>query len=583
MLREDVTLTAVQKSSLIQQLLYSGKPLPKELAFVPNANNPFTGPVPSGPKNAATCRCSIIQMAHSYQLTRDHISDNGSRRSIYGLYGSRGTTFNPSGGSVRVWSGWGMEGPARWNALTGQSQDGCPRAPFGATWNAEVDDNIVANFNQGYEITMPAPNIASMVFNYLCIDQDDNPLETDCECDEDKIVRFQAQYHSITKSQAEVFKGGLFCANDKNAAAEAIDFALLSVGNPLSENLNDPNNPYAIGDYQNIAVSINGSTTECGITYSRPSVVDFLELAYYAYRYIKAGDLINTGEPVADDVLRTGFEQYYSNNVFDKLSEIFDSPWQTYTGRCGGDINGRSAVFQLLDDNNNTSPTQGNAGTVNFIARFNVNQPVEVMISSGASMRVAGQRRWKADASVLSSFRLASVVLATAETNDNGDPELCCTPGMASYALSAISGDDPSSGISENTWRGLTQSFFNVWGFNDFRIRPDDQVGHYVRTSSICENTISVDDPKVLQNDPERFAKITSFQSLQDLMVDGYSSEVSIFDIAGRRVWQGNDGNLSSQGSILNLGRQLPAGIYLAVVRTTEGKVKVAKFVHQNR
>ncbi len=554
--RDDKQLTVPEKTFLIQQLLYTGTPLPDTYRERLNLTNPTTGQIPEQPdsKSVVSCRCTVLAVKHALDVQPiETIRDNGQRRDIYGKYGSEPRYFRS--GDIYTWRGWGLEGPGRYQQLQANTTD-CVKAPYSFSWNGAFDNRTEQEGEE--DVITAADYFASMVYNMVCLNNDGNA--DDCGCP--RTVSFEAQYHSLAQAQAFTLGGQWFCNNTYESRAKALDAAFLSVGR-----INDEDS------YQTVAQSLNGQIRGCGRSYTGPTLGEMILLGYNIYKLVKSTST-DSGEPIIDAAADAAWDIRHADAFKESIEDVFDGPWVTWNGQCGGELVGRSSNFSLVDDTGEEdviSPTLGNAGIVNFQYELNPGQPFRVVLAAGSSMAVGGLRKWYAKTRILSSFRLASVLSGgTGETDDEG--LVCCTPRAGSYMLSAVTGDVPGSGVTEDAWRQLCKSFLFINGI-DIDIRPDDEIGYKVNESR-CPTPVDVIYPgkSLIGGDstPEPTAITPSL------------TDISVYDLSGRRVWMSRQtlSALQVTEAVQTLG-QLPAGVYVVVKQYEGGRREVTKTVKQ--
>lgn len=138
--------------------------------------------------------------------------------------------------------------------------------------------------------------------------------------------------------------------------------------------------------------------------------------------------------------------------------------------------------------------------------------------------------------------------------------------------LSAVTGDVPGSGVTEDAWRQLCKSFLFINGI-DIDIRPDDEIGYKVNESR-CPTPVDVIYPgkSLIGGDstPEPTAITPSL------------TDISVYDLSGRRVWMSRQtlSALQVTEAVQTLG-QLPAGVYVVVKQYEGGRREVTKTVKQ--
>jgi hypothetical protein len=242
------------------------------------------------------------------------------------------------------------------------------------------------------------------------------------------------------------------------------------------------------------------------------------------------------------------------------LGNILNGPWKEYTGNCGGDFGG-------LNDNMYA------AGTITL----KPNDPYHIVLSSYSRMRVAGLRKWKANARVHSSYRLAGILRK--QTNSGSDfGEHCCSPASAMYSMSTISEDVVStSGVTFESYLDATEVFFGLWDINN---TLQHAVGTFEGSQpEDCSTDIDFSGTKrLLSDEVSRESSVAlSVNGKPVVFLQGVCLEcpIAISNLQGQIINYATDGVAQ-----LTLPSNLLTGLYFITLQGTDGKRRTQKFIY---
>lgn len=433
-LAQNRTLDGFSKASLLQGLYYNGQPFREsvtEFKQIPTDKDLL------GQKNLKTddCQCVLVTLAMNYSL-----SPMQRLRSDGRISGISSSELNQrfAGDDIRADQYWLYEGPARYEEMFLETLR-CDNNPRDFFWNRDgVEDNSAA--------VSPLDLTASIDYTWICTAN--NGVVSNCGCD--RTVNFEWDYQSVVRANAEIINGGWFCGSGRRAYAAAID----NMEVVYSERLN----PSAS---QVLAMQFNGQTSTCSQTYVGPTAGDFLEFAYNIY-LLSQGPPSSSGGGASQAAIESAWQNNLVNEVITQIDEALDEPWLDRTA-CATDLGGQRR--SLLQSGNNR----------NFTAIMSPNNPINVTLGAMGSLEGGGRRKWRSNASIYSSFRLAGIMQGGGSPDPDND---CCSPYVASWLLSTVAEAVPGS-VNESNYQNATRGFFNLNGlFTNVWSETGDRVNY---------------------------------------------------------------------------------------------------------
>lgn len=493
------------------------------------------------------CQCRNVTL--SVNSTMSPIQGTYSNGIIFGTWGNNegnGDTFED--GTVRVNTYWAYEGPSKYQELIASTvRNRCVSSDLEYYWNAngvsERDPNISA-----------VGEYAQIDFNWLCFNQ--NGVASECDCD--RQLNFEYEYESYVGAQASIVNGGVFCGSGRSAYAAALD----NVEVVYSE-INDP------ASAQSLIMMINAQSSDCNQRYEGPTPRDFLEFSYNLF-------LLTQGAPERDDFTpaqQAAATRVWRDNlvgdVIDQIDNALAEPWLIRTP-CRTDIVPRRRNL-----------TQVRNGITNFSVTLKQNKAARIVLGTTSELQAAGLRRWRANATVRSSFRLAGMMEGGGSLSPDTD---CCSPRIGTWMFSTIADDLPGAS-TERTFERATEAFFSR---NAFTVDINRETGwHATYAGFPCPAPINILVVQPLTEgtfeDYFRVAGVgdnirIEVESIK-LQADLLGSRLRLFNLAGQSVT--NEQTLTEVGSLRIPSAHLPTGIYLLSAFLPNGRAVTKKIIIQ--
>lgn len=433
----------IERLFVVQQTVYQNAPYPdrllKKLHNVQAGDKQFAGlRIPTegfgSQKNKSNCSCRTLRLSSNNIAEPESgvYTNNTGGKNIYGIYDSN--TEMQASNRIKTWAAWAYEGPGRYQEIWADTESGaCIAAPYTFTWNDVSDDDFTSD-----EAIFPATR-ATLRFNMLCSDGRNLPSNCGCELE----VRFQAAYKSEVRARAEFNdRFNIFCRNDHRALASAEDYVMLAHGN---DDLN--------GEFEMLTFNVNNQTVDCGMNYVGPEPTDVIALGLYTFAAIKGAPIAAGTAPIISTAIQLAYGQYATNGINSSISSIFDSRWRQFNGACGGALGGRVGGLTPFSD------------TYEGTIFLKPNEIQTIMLAADSRLRVAGQRRWEANARVLSSYRLTSIIRPAISEGTPFD-DLCCSPAAVTYTMSTRDNTSGPGRVESRSWQNQVEAYLSLWGIN---------------------------------------------------------------------------------------------------------------------
>jgi hypothetical protein len=491
------------------------------------------------------CRCATVERYNNYIVTPiERIRSDGR---ISGLYGSD-TNESREDDKIRLDRYWAYEGPSRYTELFGSTPRKCFKTDKDYTWNGQRNDEV-KDLDEQEESGMTPSFRSSIDYNMICFGDNGN-MENDCECE--RTVRFEWDYESVVSADGSKISGGWFCGNPREARSYAADQVL--VGFLRLRNASS---------YEVLASQMNVQSTDCLGGYQGPSFSDFVEFAINAFQVASGlSDSVSTIDsliPIIEDIT-------------ENIDSAFEESWFTSSG-CQGAVSGN---LRRLPEN-----------AKNYTTVLRPNDPVQLSLLSGGRMSVGGLRKWRANASIYSSFRLAGIMIGHIDEEEDNN---CCTPYIGSWAMSTIAEGALGAGAStEGDYGRAARAFFSRNAINQ---RVWTQTGDFVNYRGIdCPYPVvatvirpsgegATGDGDVGALRRVGFSQY-SFEVKEDFILNNQMNHPSlrIIDVAGRQYQQLT---LSLNGRNIIATESLSPGVYFAVVEGLSGRPVTYKLIVAN-
>lgn len=544
--------------SIAQQLIHKGKPFADEFSGTRAITFPTCPPPPPPPgpdDNEDDCSCQILEIAPTQNLVDyDGVSDE---EALIVLEDDDHHYWADNRGQRN--RDWLLQGPARRKYLKAETRrDRCLNATNGRrayTFNSTND----VNFNDAAD-DISMTSWAQVGYLLFCVDQVHYP--SDCGCERD--VQFEWTYLSHVESNAETPGSGVFCGGTRRAAAQTVDFAMVTMteteGTDITVTLID--------------TMFNGVSSGCEASYTGPGLEEFVPF------FSAVGNVVSLfTDNDEDDEEAPGVEEYIEAfaGLLTPLADLFDEPWQTVEGECSP---------QERTDNlgSGTPDVTGEIPVGNYVYRLRPGVRAVLTMAAGESMQVRGERRWKAESAVTSSFSLASGFRGGTDSEFGAH---CCTPFYGNFMLGNLDGrysagnddDHPVILPSLVSLQGMAESFFQSYGISSASVDGQQMIGERFRDLPNCR----IEVPRGLQapNNSLTISNVRPAFGTIDVTLD--ESDVvrraTLVDVNGRVLKSLDYQNNQAVNKVSIPTTGLITGLYFVSLYNQRGEVSTRKFV----
>jgi hypothetical protein len=422
----------LEKSEFLQKYLLKGSPLPvSSIGKVPYEE--IRRVIEEQGKGGGPCLCEFVLNQGAFAIP-DGIAGNQS------IDPMSDNNFGSLGNASKWWFHSNSSGPAKYHQLFTDGWKEKSNSP--KRWTVEMASTSSSSNK--------SPFYAKLSYTFLCVNY---PSSTPEECGCEKKIRVSAGYTSEVEAKATVKNGG---GGQKESYARSQDYAALLI---TKDNIN------SLNDIQVLDAGVNVATANCSGGVATSAILNqassVIGGVVQVIKAVKTGQIDDIGAGI--QTLTTSVAGVFS---------LFETPVGTCEGKTG-----KNSLIQ--------------GGTV---LTLKPNEPVSIVLLSGATMESGGRRSWDSRARVNSNFYLAGVLLGS---NSSTGEDYCCTDYASQWiyasALDGVSNIQiPINNlIFQNTDTGAV-STVNDAPYSGNNVSGQSQIGHSVAEYKGCENKVPI-------------------------------------------------------------------------------------------